>query len=320
MAREVMMNGLAFIFPGQGSQYVGMGKDLCDRFRVARETFEEADDALGEKISSLCFEGPEEELKLTANTQPAIVTVSVSALRVLQSETEVHPSLLAGHSLGEYTALVAAGAIEFADAVRAVRARGQFMQEAVPVGEGAVGALLGLDTTAVSEICEEAAQGEVLTPANFNCPGQIVISGHTGAVTRAIDVARERGVKRAVLLPVSAPFHSPLMKPAGERLKEVLEGIAVRDLHVPVVANVNAQPNTARDRIVKLLIQQVSAPVRWEESMRLMLSKAISRFVEVGPGKVLLGLMKRIDGAARLANVENAESLDNAKSVVEGAV
>jgi [acyl-carrier-protein] S-malonyltransferase len=320
MAREVMMNGLAFIFPGQGSQYVGMGKDLCDRFRVARETFEEADDALGEKISSLCFEGPEEELKLTANTQPAIVTVSVSALRVLQSETEVHPSLMAGHSLGEYTALVAAGAIEFADAVRAVRARGQFMQEAVPVGEGAVGALLGLDTTAVSEICEEAAQGEVLTPANFNCPGQIVISGHTGAVTRAIDVARERGVKRAVLLPVSAPFHSPLMKPAGERLKEVLEGIAVRDLHVPVVANVNAQPNTARDRIVKLLIQQVSAPVRWEESMRLMLSKAISRFVEVGPGKVLLGLMKRIDGAARLANVENAESLANAKSVVEGAV
>jgi len=320
MSREVMMNGLAFIFPGQGSQYVGMGKDLCDRFRVARETFEEADDALGEKISSLCFEGPEEELKLTANTQPAIVTVSVSALRVLQSETEVHPSLMAGHSLGEYTALVAAGAIEFADAVRAVRARGQFMQEAVPVGEGAVGALLGLDTTAVSEICEEAAQGEVLTPANFNCPGQIVISGHTGAVTRAIDVARERGAKRAVLLPVSAPFHSPLMKPAGERLKEVLEGIAVRDLHVPVVANVNAQPNTARDRIVKLLIQQVSAPVRWEESMRLMLSKAISRFVEVGPGKVLLGLMKRIDGAARLANVENFESLDNAKSVVEGAV
>jgi [acyl-carrier-protein] S-malonyltransferase len=320
MSREVMMNGLAFIFPGQGSQYVGMGKDLCDRFRVARETFEEADDALGEKISSLCFEGPEEELKLTANTQPAIVTVSVSALRVLQSETEVHPSLMAGHSLGEYTALVAAGAIEFADAVRAVRARGQFMQEAVPVGEGAVGALLGLDTTAVSEICEEAAQGEVLTPANFNCPGQIVISGHTGAVTRAIDVARERGAKRAVLLPVSAPFHSPLMKPAGERLKEVLEGIAVRDLHVPVVANVNAQPNTARDRIVKLLIQQVSAPVRWEESMRLMLSKAISRFVEVGPGKVLLGLMKRIDGAARLANVENAESLANAKSVVEGAV
>lgn len=311
------MDGMAFIFPGQGSQYVGMGKDLCENFKVARETFEEAEDAVGVKISSLCFEGPEEELKLTANTQPAIVTVSVSALRVLQSETDLSPSLLAGHSLGEYTALVAGGALDFADAVRAVRARGQFMQEAVPVGEGAVGAVLGLDDVTVSSVCDEAAQGEVLTPANFNCPGQIVISGHTGAVTRAVKLAKEKGAKRAILLPVSAPFHSPLMKPAGNRLEKVLESMAVRDLQIPVVANVDAQPNTSRERIVKLLIQQVSTPVRWEESVRLMISRAIKRFVEVGPGKVLLGLMKRVDGTACLANVEDTESLKRTRSIME---
>ena len=311
------MDGMAFIFPGQGSQYVGMGKDLCENFKVARETFEEAEEAVGVKISSLCFEGPEEELKLTANTQPAIVTVSVSALRVLQSETDLSPSLLAGHSLGEYTALVAGGALDFADAVRAVRARGQFMQEAVPVGEGAVGAVLGLDDVTVSSVCDEAAQGEVLTPANFNCPGQIVISGHTGAVTRAVKLAKEKGAKRAILLPVSAPFHSPLMKPAGNRLEKVLESMAVRDLQIPVVANVDAQPNTSRERIVKLLIQQVSTPVRWEESVRLMISRAIKRFVEVGPGKVLLGLMKRVDGTACLANVEDTESLKRTRSIME---
>ncbi|MBW2122715.1 MAG: ACP S-malonyltransferase [Deltaproteobacteria bacterium] len=312
------MDRVAFVFPGQGSQYVGMGKDLYENFKVARETFEEADDVLEMKISKLCFEGPEEELRLTANTQPAILTVSVSASRVLQSETGVSPDLLAGHSLGEYAALVAGGAIEFADAVRAVRARGQFMQEAVPVGEGAIGALLGLDDAAVSGICEEAAQGEVLTPANYNCPGQIVISGHTGAVTRAIKLAKERGAKRAVLLPVSAPFHSPLMEPAARRLKEVLESITIRDLQVPVVANVDAKPNISRERIRKLLIQQISAPVRWEESVRLMISRAVRGFIELGPGRVLLGLLKRVDGTARLANVEDTESLNKTKSILEG--
>jgi [acyl-carrier-protein] S-malonyltransferase len=314
------MDDTAFVFPGQGSQYVGMGKDLCNNFQVAKETFEEADDAIKAKISTLCFEGPENELKLTANTQPAVLTVSVSALRVLQSETGLSPVLLAGHSLGEYTALVAGKAIAFSDAVRAVRARGQFMQEAVPVGEGAVGAVLGLDETTVHTICEEAAEGEVLTPANYNCPGQIVISGHSGAVTRALTLARERGAKRAIPLALSAPVHSPLMASAGERLKEVLESIPIRDLHVPVVANVDAQPNQSRERIVDLLIQQMCAPVRWEESVRTMVSKAISTFVEVGPGKVLLGLMKRMNGGVCLSNVEDTESLKRTKSITEGAV
>ena len=313
------MDQTAFIFPGQGSQYVGMGKDLCENFKVARETFEEADDAIEAGISSLCFEGPEEELKLTANTQPAVLTVSVSALRVLESETGLSPMLLAGHSLGEYSALVAGGAIDFSDAVRAVRARGQFMQEAVPVGEGAIGAVLGLDETGVQSICEEAAQGEVLTPANYNCPGQIVISGHAGAVTRALVLAKERGAKRAIPLAVSAPVHSPLMASAGERLKEVLNSISIRDLDVPVVANVNAQPNQSRERIVDLLIQQMCAPVRWEESVRAMVSREVRTFLEVGPGKVLLGMMKRMNGGMCLSNVEDTESLKKTKSIVEGA-
>ena len=207
----------------------------------------------------------------------------------------------------------------FSDAVRAVRARGQFMQEAVPVGEGAIGAVLGLDEKGVQEVCDEAAQGEILTPANYNCPGQIVISGHAGAVTRALALARERGAKRAIPLPVSAPVHSPLMASAGERLKEVLDSIAIRDLDVPVVANVNAQPNQSRERIVDLLIQQMCAPVRWEESVRTMMSREVKMFLEVGPGKVLLGMMKRMNGGMRLSNVEDTESLKKTKSIVEGA-
>jgi [acyl-carrier-protein] S-malonyltransferase len=228
------------------------------------------------------------------------------------------PTLLAGHSLGEYSALVAGGALDFGDALRAVRARGKFMQEAVPVGEGALGALLGLDEAAVKSICEEAAQGDVLCPANYNCPGQIAISGHSRAVMRAINLARERGAKKAVLLPVSAPFHSPLMKPAAEWLERFLEDLVIKDLRVPVVTNVDAQPNTSRERIRKLLVQQVTSPVLWAESLRTMYSKDIRKFLEVGPGKVLSGLVKRTNGGISLANVEDAESLEKARTIMMG--
>lgn len=305
---------IAFLFPGQGSQYVGMGRDLYDHFKAARETFEEADEALHFKISKLCFEGPWEDLTLTSNTQPAILTVSISALRVLHSKTGLPPTLLAGHSLGEYSALVAGDAIHFADAVRVVRARGQLIQEAVPVGKGAVGVVLGLDEVALKSICQEEAQGEVITPANYNCPGQIAISGHLGAVRRAINLARKRGAKGAALLPVSAPIHSPLMESAGKRLGEVLRGITISDASVPVVSNVDARPHTSRAEIKELLVQHVSAPVRWEESMRTMLSQSIRRFIEIGPGKVLSGLFKWINSDVTLANVEDMESLKRIKS------
>lgn len=305
---------IAFLFPGQGSQYVGMGKDLYNLFKVARETFEEADEALHFKISRLCFEGPWKDLKLTSNTQPAILTVSVSVLRVLQSETGLSPTLLAGHSLGEYSALMAGGAIDFVDAVRVVRARGQLIQEAVPVGKGGVGVVLGLNEMALKSICQEEAQGEVITPANYNCPGQIAISGHLGAVKRAILLARKRGAKGAALLPVSAPIHSPLMESAGKRLGEVLRGITIRDACIPVVSNVDAQPHTSREKIKELLVQHVSVPVRWEESMRTMLSHSIRRFIEIGPGKVLLGLFKWINSDVTLANVEDMESLKRIES------
>ncbi|MCX8116396.1 MAG: ACP S-malonyltransferase [Desulfobacterota bacterium] len=298
----------AFIFPGQGSQSVGMGKDLYDHFKVAREVFEEADEALKFHISKLCFEGPEEALKLTENTQPAILTVSIAALRVLQSEREVKPALMAGHSLGEYSALVASGAFSFADAVRVVRLRGRFMQEAVPVGEGAMAAVLGMEREDVERICQEASDGEVLTPANFNCPGQIVIAGHAKAVSRAIHLVKQKG-KKAIPLQVSAPFHSPLMKSAGLRLKEVLQETPVFSLQVPVVTNVEAKTNSEPERVKPLLVEQVSSPVRWEESMRLMIEEGVERVIEIGPGKVLTGLMKRIDPKVETANVEDIPSL-----------
>ena len=302
------MKPIAFIFPGQGSQYVGMGKELFENFSVAKKVFEEADDALHLSISALCFKGPEETLKLTENTQPAVLTTSIAAFKVLQEEKGITPQFTAGHSLGEYSALVVSGALTFSEAVKMVRLRGKFMQEAVPVGEGAMAAVLGMERERVEKLCEEISYGEVLTPANFNCPGQIVIAGHSKAVERAIERIKQEG-KKAVLLPVSAPFHSPLMKPAGERLEKALEEISVSDLKVPVVTNVEAEVNTSKDRVKGLLVAQVSSPVRWEESMRKMIEKGIEHLFEIGPGKVLSGLMKRIDSRVETKNLEDLQTL-----------
>jgi [acyl-carrier-protein] S-malonyltransferase len=309
---------LAFLFPGQGSQYVGMGRELAAAYPSAQQTFDEADEALGEKLSALCFEGPEEKLKLTENTQPAILTVSVAALRVLR-EKGVEPRYAAGHSLGEYSAHVAAGTLSFADAVRAVRRRGRYMQEAVPVGAGAMAAILGMALETLQQVCAEAAQGEVCEPANINSPGQVVISGHKGAVERAAALATERGAKRAVMLPVSAPFHCSLMQPAQDRLAADLEQLHFRDVSVPVVCNVDAAlldvPGAARDA----LLRQVTGAVQWERSMGVLIEQGVTAFVEVGPGKVLCGLMRQIDRAQACLNVEDEASLARALAALGGA-
>jgi len=302
------MKPIALTFPGQGSQYVGMGKELFENFGVAREIFEEANDTLHFSVSDLCFKGPEEALRLTENTQPAVLTTSVAALKVLQAEKGVVPQFAAGHSLGEYSALVASEALAFSHAVKIVHLRGKFMQEAVPVGEGAMAAVLGMEREQVEKLCEEISSGEVLTAANFNSPGQIVIAGHSKAVERAIDRVKQEG-KKAVLLPVSAPFHSPLMKPAAERLEKALEEISVSDLKIPVVTNVEAEANTSKDRVKGLLVAQVSSPVRWEESMRKMVENGVEQILEVGPGKVLSGLMKRIDNRVETKNIEDLQTL-----------
>jgi len=301
-------SSIAFLFPGQGSQSVGMGKDLFDRYPVARATFDEADEALGIKLSQLCFEGPEDQLKLTENTQPAILTVSVAAWRVL-SEKGIKPAFAAGHSLGEYSAHVAAGTISFADAVRTVRQRGRYMQEAVPVGTGAMAAILGMNLDAVGEVCAAAAQGQVCEPANINSPEQIVISGDAAAVERGVRIAQERGAKRAVILPVSAPFHCSLMKPAQDRLAADLEKLTFSTPGVPVVSNVYARPVEEAETACEALVRQVTASVRWSDSMQWLIQHGVQTFVEVGPGKVLCGIMRQIDRTKKCLNVEDEASL-----------
>lgn len=298
----------AFLFPGQGSQAVGMGKDLFERFPIARRTFDEADEALGKKLSQLCFEGPEDQLRLTENTQPAILTVSVAAWRVLE-EKGIGPGFVAGHSLGEYSAHVAAGTITFADAVRTVRNRGKYMQEAVPVGTGAMAAILGMGLDAVGAVCGDAAQGEVCEPANINSPDQIVISGHATAIERAVKLAQERGAKKAVLLPVSAPFHCSLMKPAEERLAVDLKNLNFAAPKIPVICNVYAKPVEDAESAREALIKQVTGSVNWSDSMRLLIDRGVQTLIEVGPGKVLCGLMRQIDRSKKCVNVEDEGSM-----------
>jgi [acyl-carrier-protein] S-malonyltransferase len=298
----------AFLFPGQGSQAAGMGKDLASNHSVARQTFQEADDALGFSISQLCFEGPDDQLKMTEITQPAILTVSTAIGRVLK-EKGIVPHYVAGHSLGEYSAHVAAGTIAFADAVRTVRNRGRYMQEAVPAGEGAMAAILALPLEQVLEACRDAAQGEVVSPANMNSPDQIVISGARGAVERAAELCKQRGAKRAMLLAVSAPFHCALMQPAQDRLATDLKALAMNDPAVPVIANFDAEPRTTAQASREALISQVTGAVEWSRSMQKLIALGVNRFVEAGPGKVLSGLLRQIDRSQNCLNAGNEDTL-----------
>jgi [acyl-carrier-protein] S-malonyltransferase len=305
---ESTSNRLALLFPGQGSQFVGMGKDLYDKYPAGRKTFDEADEALGYKLSQLCFEGPEDQLRLTEITQPAILTVSIAALRALEMHIP-KPSYVAGHSLGEYSAHIASGTMTFAEAVRTVRNRGKYMQEAVPVGTGTMGVILGLELAEVAAICHEAAQGQVCEPANINYAEQIVISGHTGAVERALNLAEHGGAKRAKLLPVSAPFHCSLMKPAQDRLAEDLNQLKLQEPVYPVACNVDAELVTDDLRARDTLLRQVTGSVRWEECMRLLIARGVQTFIEVGPGKVLSGLMRQIDRSKTCLSAGDEASL-----------
>lgn len=303
-----MDNQVAFIFPGQASQYPGMGRDLATNFSEAQEVFSKVSKILGFSIEKFCFHGKAEDLQLTEITQPAILTVSIAASTVLTFRG-IRPHFVAGHSLGEYSALVVAGALSLSDAVQTVRKRGKYMQEAVPVGDGAMAAILGLKIHEVDALCRDSAQGEVLTPANLNSPSQIVISGSSQAVQRAIALASKWGAKRAILLPVSAPFHSPLMHPAQEKLEKDLKKIDFSDLQVPLVNNVDATEIQHKSEISNVLLRQVCAPVRWSETIQFLIKKGVGRFVEVGPGKVLSGLVRQNDRSVELLNVEDTKSL-----------
>lgn len=300
---------IAFVFPGQGSQYAGMGKDLAEAFPEARQVFELADRTLENSISRLCFEGPEEDLQLTENTQPAILATSVATFRILEERGRL-PDFVAGHSLGEYSALVAAGSLALIDALRLVRQRGRFMQQAVPVGTGAMAAVLGLEVAALEQICREAAQQEVVAPANINSPGQVVIAGHRGAVERAVELAKQRGARRVLPLPVSAPFHCELMKPAQLRLAQEIGKIAFQDLKIPLVNNVDAALVRLSDEARDGLIRQVSAPVRWTECVKRLVEAGVCTFVEVGPGQVLAGLIRKIAPSVQTISVSRREELE----------
>ena len=295
-----------------------MGRDLASNFPESKAIFDEADAALDFSLSKLCFEGAEDDLKLTVNTQPSILTVSIAAWRALEKKGVV-PDFAAGHSLGEYSALVAAGAIEFSDAVKIARKRGQYMQEAVPAGEGAMAAILGLSTADVAEVCKKAAQGEIVSPANLNSPEQTVVSGHAGAVKRAVEIASQSGAKRAVILPVSAPFHCALMQPAQQRLEPDLRAAKFRALRFPVITNVDAETETSGDEARESLIRQVTMPVRWLDSVREMIEQGVTIFIEVGPGKVLSGLLRQIDRSVRCFNVEDAASLQSTVEKIASA-
>lgn len=312
------MGKVAFVFPGQASQYSGMGKELAQKYPAAGAVFEEADKALGFSISRMCFEGTEDELKLTANTQPAILTCSVAFYRVL-AERGLTPDFVAGHSLGEYSALVAAGGLKFSDAVQIVRKRGTFMQEAVPAGVGAMAAIMGLSPAVVADACKRAADGEICSAANLNSPEQTVISGHAGAVKRAVEIASQLGAKRAVILPVSAPFHSALMMPAQERLAEVLKSANFSNLTVPLVTNVDADTVTTGDEAREALTRQVTMPVRWEECVRSLIDEGVNTFVEVGPSRVLSGLLRQIERSVATLNVEDEKSLAVTVEKIAGA-
>jgi [acyl-carrier-protein] S-malonyltransferase len=305
----VANRNLAFVFPGQGSQYVGMGRDLCAQFSIAKQVFAEADDALGCALSEMCFCGPEAELKLTENTQPAILATSVAALRVLETETPLRPAFVAGHSLGEYSALVAVGALRFDDALRIVRERGRLMQQAVATGEGAMAVLIGLEMDEIRSLCVEASQGEVVSPANFNGAGQVVIAGTKSAVRRAMGIAKERDAKRVLELPVSAPFHCQLMQPVAQGLQKILRDIEIQPFKVGVITNVDADVNLDADRVKSLLSDQAVQPVRWEESVKRLAQLGCTRALEIGPGKVLKGLIKRIAPIIETDNFEAPQDL-----------